>query len=601
MEQWTLAERWRYGAVRAAGLGWLAGAAEAVALSASSSLPLGLISFLALAAMAVVSMGLVAGVVGAVAGLVHVLFKNSAAYRNVAAQLALTAGVLAGWYLWPLASQVWEEGRPLPAVAMALMPFGAVGVAYLNARYWTVRVELAREIPVGWLRAAAGGAVALSVLAAGLYAKRDTGGAHGLDDDPNVLLITVDGLAAADVTATNTPRLARMMSEAGSFSQAVTPAPASAPGHATLLTGLHPLRHRVVDDAASLSRGFRSVAEILRDEGYSTAAFVSTWTVGGRSGLGQGFLTFDDDVLEGVPGTADVSAGRAAIALLAAARLVPRSWSVRDAAATVDRFDAWWASHAHVPHFAWVQLADTLPPHGNDPAIDDALTVAGGPAGEEWAQVERLRQEDMARVDDAVGRILDGLQTHGIADTTLVIVTSTRGTPAGARGPGHAPAGLWDELIRVPLIMALPGGVGAGVSVPEQVRLMDVLPSILSVVGIDPIGSAEGIDLTRYLGGARAVSVWCSLLGRDREGGWLLGYRNDGVKYTRRADGSEEALYDVDVDAAEQVDVSEQQEGAIEQLRGLLRSEGKALDAILARPALVAPGTQRRLEQVAGG
>jgi arylsulfatase A-like enzyme len=151
---------------------------------------------------------------------------------------------------------------------------------------------------------------------------------------------------------------------------------------------------------------------------------------------------------------------------------------------------------------------------------------------------------------------------------------------------GEATTGLGDPAVRVPLVVHLPGAAGRYVvrrRVPAQVRLMDVTPTILDALGLDPLPQAEGVDLGGYGEGVRERTMWTSLVGRRDDGGFLVGLRNNGVKYVKDLTTGAEALYDLTTDPGETRDLKDEQATTLGGARLLLAPEEKALEGLLRR------------------
>lgn len=556
-------ERSRWGRLRAGvwlglGLGLLAGGMECVGLAASLRLPLSVVDFAVLGAADALLMAGVAAIYGVGVGVPWVIASGELPeHRAIAGHLAWTTLLLCGTFLWQGAWVLYaHDDRAVPAAAMALMPVGFAGVVFYNAAFWLRKAAVGKAPRVGWMPAAALGAAVMVLGSSVVYPMRDTGGGFALEGDANVLLLTVDGLRfdAARALAAVEPGGIR-------FDNAVAPAPSARAAASTVLTGLHPLRHRVLDDSATLSRGFRSLAEVLEAEGYATGAFVSSTGVDADSGLEQGFAVYDDAFTPGVPALTRINlvghAARGAVALLGPER-VP-FLAGRPAARTVDGFETWLDTHGDVPFLAWVHLADpaVAARSGDRAAYDAAVDTVG-------AQVRRA---------------LDLVEAAGAADRTIVVAVGSHGAMLGEHGARGAVT-LFDPAVRVPLVVRAPGADVRVSSVGAQVRLMDLAATTLEWLELDPMDESEGVGLLGYGSGSRRATIWCALVGRDLAGDPLLGLRNNGVKYVRAADGSE-LMFDVVADPDEQDDLTERQEATLEQARRLLAADQVALDKLL--------------------
>src|SRR5215510_14902357 len=120
-----------------------------------------------------------------------------------------------------------------------------------------------------------------------------------------ILLVSIDGVPASDLSAygaqrTDTPAIDELANESVVFERAYTHSPQSLPAHASLLTGRLPIEHGIRDDAGfSLSDDTSTLAELLRNRGFATGAVVSSFLLQQRTGLGQGFAFFDDEMPKG--------------------------------------------------------------------------------------------------------------------------------------------------------------------------------------------------------------------------------------------------------------------------------------------------------------
>lgn len=534
MEDWGWFKRLRYGTVQAIGLGFVAGAVETVGLAASLKLPLSILDFVAMGVAAVLLMGGVGALAGLMAGIVVIpdARKEQTTAPLVARQLAGAGALLCGWYLWQGAIDVWLRGQPIGAAAMAVMPLGFGGVIYFNARFWLRKTELGKGPNVGFLPVALAAAVLVVGGGALFYPSRDTGGTYALEGDPNVVLITVDRLGAGDWDAV--PALGRLAGDGVRFEQAVTSSTASGPANATVLTGLHPLRHKMLYDGDPMDR-FRTVATSVEVEGYATGAFVSSSLVGAGTGLDRGFRVFDDDTFGIVPGVARINLVDRVRQGLRLLRGEPEAR--RSPEGTVGRFEIWYARHRDLPHLAWVHLQ---------------VPVAGG-------------SPDVGAVSDGLTRILDAIDDAGRGGDTLVVVAGTYGRPDGKRF-------LTDAEVLVPLVFRAPGAEVSEPVVGHQVRLMDIAATVMDFVNLDTLGETEGVTLLEYASGRRQASMTAGIVGRDDAGNPILGMRNNGLKWVRDADDGDH-LFNLKEDPGETVDLVEEQPKTVRSARTMMSPE----------------------------
>ena len=309
---------------------------------------------------------------------------------------------------------------------------------------------------------------------------------------PNVLLVSIDTLRADHVHAygyprATTPTIDRLAAEGVRFDVALAPAPWTLPSHMSLLTGLAPLRHGVLDDGMRLSADAVTLAEALRGAGYVTAGFVSAPYLEADYGFAQGFDSYDD-----------YSVSPASEHLSHRAVTSPRLL-----AAVTRWIDQWELQAERRPFFLFVHMWDPhydfIPPPPFDRRFDPDYTgsvsgddfergsaVHAGMDPRDLAHVIALYDGEIAWTDQHLGRILDRLRAAGELDRTLVVVTGDHGEEFFEHGVKGHRQNLYDTALRVPLVMRLPDVVPSGVVVARQVRLLDVASTILGIIGLTP-------------------------------------------------------------------------------------------------------------------
>lgn len=261
------------------------------------------------------------------------------------------------------------------------------------------------------------------------------------------------------------PTLDRLAREGVVFSRAVATTPTTLPSHASIFTGLYPPRHGArANGVFSVSREHATLAEVLSAEGYATAAVVSSFVLNAKFGLARGFDLYDDET------------GRDA----------PRE-RLRDperpADLTTDRALEWIGSQAHAPFFLWVHYYD---PHGEyqPPAPFD----------------ERYRNNrydgEIAFVDAQLGRLLRGLEKWEPTGDILIAIVADHGESLGDHGESTHGFLLHEATQRVPLLLH-DAGLRGGVHVTERVSQVDLMPTLLSLLGVAIPEGIDGWDLTR--------------------------------------------------------------------------------------------------------
>ena len=209
-------------------------------------------------------------------------------------------------------------------------------------------------------------------------------------------------------------------------------------------------------------------------------------------------------------------------------------------------------------------------------------------------------------VDDSVGRVLDSLRAHGLAEQTLVIFTSDNGGAGGmSMGPLRGGKGgpKYEGHMREPTVTWWPGTIPAGRTTDEIVTAVDILPSLAVLVGADlPERRIDGKD---------ALDV---LLGRPgaRSPHELLFYEDEGVRRGRwklvRRDSGRFELYDLDADVGERNDLSAVHTARVKELRALLEDHAAEVaanrrppgESETARPLVTEPGDLPKLRELMG-
>jgi arylsulfatase A-like enzyme len=284
-----------------------------------------------------------------------------------------------------------------------------------------------------------------------------------------VVLVSVDTLRPDRLgcyggTAVETPAIDSLSKAGVLFQNAFTPVPLTLPAHWTILTGVEPWRHGVVDNGLTLSAPpAATLAERFSAAGYDTAAFVSAFVLHRTFGLDRGFARYDDG-----------PAADAALDQLLHA--------TAPAGERVDRALAWLRRERTRPFFLWLHLFDPHAPYAPPPGF--RARYAGRPYDGE-----------VAFVDTQIARLLASLDRSGLSERTLVVLLSDHGESLGEHGEETHGILLYDATLRVPLIFRMPGDLAAGEVRPEAVTLADVAPTILALAGLPATPGVDGRDL----------------------------------------------------------------------------------------------------------
>jgi arylsulfatase A-like enzyme/Tfp pilus assembly protein PilF len=371
----------------------------------------------------------------------------------------------------------------------------------------------------------------------------------------NLLLVSIDTLRADHLgsygyAAAQTPRLDALARSGLRFATATTVMPLTLPAHSSLMTGAFPAWHGVRDNGGFyLGEDQTTLAEVLRAKGYRTGGFVGAFVLDRRWGIAQGFERyFDDFDLEKFADAPGMDAIQ------------------RPGAEVVDRALEWLGADRARPFFAWVHLYDPHTPYEAPEPYRSRF-----PATRVGAY-----DAEIASADAQVGRLVDALDLDGRLAETLVIVVGDHGEMLGEHGEQTHGFFIYDAAVHVPLIVA-----GPRVPIREikdQVRILDVMPTALDLLGVPAPRTVQGVSLLPLARGEHLHLVAHSESWYPRyHYGWseLQSLQDGRFKYIR---APRPELYDLPADPGELRDLSQPDAARLPGLEG-------ALTDLLARTA----------------
>jgi len=393
---------------------------------------------------------------------------------------------------------------------------------------------------------------------------------------PSVLLVVVDTLRADHLGAYGapagaTPALDAFAREALVFEDAVSTAPFTMPAVAAMMTGRYPDRVGISNHTRRdrLSKEATPVAELARATGYCTGAVVTNpWLANSASGFARGFEHF-------VTGR---SLGSRKARMTAAAVTDQALELIANCSA--DRPFFLWAHYmdTHMPYQPPLELAadhgvpsgttDVVRDFVEDPTRRQSIYFEAPYSPEALESTRALYAASVSNVDRQIGRLLAGLSGVGRAPTTIVAIVADHGESLGDHGLWFAhDFTLYQELISVPLMLRIPGGMPARISQP--VSSMDLAPTLcrLADLGCDEDLDGRTLPLAAAADRPARLLFAAGVPARDRyeRNPWLAVAGVDGrwtmVRSGRRklirvpqAAGPTWQLYDLDVDPSEASD-----------------------------------------------
>ena len=307
--------------------------------------------------------------------------------------------------------------------------------------------------------------------------------------DMNVLLITLDTLRADYLScygskSVSTPAIDGLAARGVRFAKAIAQVPLTTPSHASILTGTYPQIHGVRDMGGFvLEKDVPTIASILGKAGFDTAAFVGSAVLNRHYGLDRGFVTYADQMKE-------ESASQKLPGVVAEVRgeVVTRR--------VLDWLEKHQASSPGKNFFAWVHYYDPHFPY--DP-----------PEPYRSQHPKNLYAGEVAYTDAQVGKLIGWLSEGGLLERTLVVILSDHGESLGDHGEYTHGVFLYDSTMHIPMIIAGPG-IPSGRVVPQQVRSIDVEPTIADLLGLSAGEKAQGVSLkSSLMEGREPMSNYC--------------------------------------------------------------------------------------------
>lgn len=440
-------------------------------------------------------------------------------------------------------------------------------------------------------------------------------------EQPNILLITAGGLRpdhlgaygySAGGEAEISPAIDALAVRGVRFDQAISQASWAEPSLASLFTSLHPSELGIRCQAAitcqpHLDEQRLTLAEALQGAGYRTQAYVTSPWLAPELGFSQGFDGFQI-VREQAPFDAAPMRSRTLGWLLGCGRdsaacdlflkghallfdePIPQGWGGDHVNGRVTRF---LELHRNERFFLWIHYTEALPPYNLEPPF---RPMPEGPLASAQRRLARLGYWELGdpftarevllpldseglsalydgevhRVDRLVGGLTGLLDGLGLSGRTVVVFTSDHGQELAEHGGytyGHS---LYDELLRVPLIIAGPGVNTPGTSIGEPVALLDLAPTLAEIAGTGLSPEAQGRSLLPALQGEPLAQLPIFSESLYRNPHELKAIRQDGYKLVYNPDGGSFELYDLGRDPTEQQNRIEQEPLMAEKLAGTL-------------------------------
>lgn len=328
----------------------------------------------------------------------------------------------------------------------------------------------------------------------------------------NLLVITLDTMRADRIGAygydrAETPNLDDLARKGVMFENCYAPVPLTLPAHCSLFTGRYSLTHGVRNNGTFyLDEEEITLAEMMRDHGFETYAVVAAFVLLSKFGLDQGFSLYEDS--------------------LNADELLHNFYSEIPAEAVYSKFSRWLQNRPNQRFLAWVHFYD---PHAPYTPPENFRKV-------NHTSLSDLYDGEVAYTDVYVGKMIDDLLSENLLNKTLVVIVGDHGEAFGEHEEyGHS-VFCYEENLKVPLIFYNPVLFPVALRVQNRVNLVDMLPTVLDLYGIDTPAGVQGRSLVRLLEGKREKqerTLYVESLYGQEEMGWapLTGIIDGPYKY----------------------------------------------------------------------
>lgn len=386
---------------------------------------------------------------------------------------------------------------------------------------------------------------------------------------PNIILITLDALRPDHLGCygykrDTSPHIDKIAGEGMIFNQAVAQSSHTAPSNASLITSTYPNIHGVKDFGYQFSPAIsKTLPIILKEHGYRTALISDQVALPLTKGFEKGFDTFN------------------AVNSFTFGKLTDRKQIINITDWAID----WIENNKKRRFFLWVYYFD---PHGpyispypyNKMFVGDRYysTNKKVPLSKSehshiaFGHIPRylsynnitdvdfyvsLYDGEIRHIDDQIGRLLQVLKKLGLEKNTIIIINSDHGEAMGEHNRYFCHAtSLYDELLKIPLIIKWEGHVSPGAENDTQVRAIDIMPTILDILNIDKPGFMQGASFMPLLGGREYNFPEIAY----SEYGWRKGVRTSEWKLIYDGETKRYELYNLKNDPAELKDLSRKEE-----------------------------------------
>jgi len=306
-------------------------------------------------------------------------------------------------------------------------------------------------------------------------------------DRPHVLLLTVDTLRADRMSGyvyerATSPHLDRLMRSGVRFTEARTVEPLTAPALCAMLTSRFPQEIGATRNGLRMRPELPSLPKLLSEQGYRTAAVVSSWTLRDKTtGLAEHFDEYEELLTR-----------RRWLGMVS-----PEARAEEVTASALERLELFAAASTDRPFFFWVHYIDPHAPYKKHKPHLEALGIEKKrgrlPASDRY-------DSEIAYTDRSIGELLARLDQLGLADRTLIAFTSDHGESLGEHDYWGHGRHLYEPTLHVPMSLTWPGRIEPG-TIEAPALIIDLAPTIADLLGLDYPSTFRGFDWTGVLAG----------------------------------------------------------------------------------------------------
>ena len=289
----------------------------------------------------------------------------------------------------------------------------------------------------------------------------------------NILFITLDTTRADHLGCygydkVETPNMDRLAETGILFKNAICQSPLTLPSHSSIFTGTYPFYHGVRDNGGFyLEQDKVTLAEVLKENGWATSAFIGAFVLDSRWGLDQGIDYYYDNFD------------------FAKYKRISLDSVQREGGEVIGAFFEWFEENYHKKFFSWIHLYDPHTPY--DPPEPYKSRYSIRPWG--------LYDGEIAYVDSLIGKALDKLREKDILEKTLIVIVGDHGESLGQHSENRHGFFVYDATISVPLIIKIPSSKLGEIEVSSQVETIDIMPTLMQILGLPVPHEVQGNSL----------------------------------------------------------------------------------------------------------